>query len=128
MAHSDATTERTPIGRVIGLALALAAVVSIIVLAFAWPAVTAEPKDLPIAITGPAEAVAAAEAAVDEQQPGAIAFDEVDDRDAAVAAIESRDVYGAIVLGAEPEVLTSSASSLRSPSCSATSRTGSRRA
>ena len=112
MAHSDTTTARTPIGRVIGLALALAAVVSIIVLAFAWPAVTAEPKDLPIAISGPAEAVAAAEAAVDEQQPGAIAFDEVDDRDVAVAAIESRDVYGAIVLGAEPEVLTSSASSL----------------
>ena len=112
MAHSDAPTERTPIGRVIGLALALAAVVSIIVLAFAWPAVTAEPKDLPIAISGPAEAVAAAEAAVDAQQPGAIAFDEVADRDAAVAAIESRDVYGAIVLGAEPEVLTSSASSL----------------
>src|SRR5688500_12323271 len=98
MAQSDATTARTPIGRVIGLALALAAVVSIIVLAFAWPAVTAEPKDLPIAISGPAEAVAAAEAAVDEQQPGAIAFVEVDDRDAAVAAIESRDVYGAIVL------------------------------
>ena len=35
----------------------------------------------------------------------------VDDRDAAVAAIESREVYGAIVLGAQPEVLTSSAAS-----------------
>jgi hypothetical protein len=112
MAHSDATTARTPIGRVIGLALALAAIVAVIVLAFSWPAVTAEPSDLPIAITGPAEAVTAAESAVDERQPGAIAFDEVDDRDAAVAAIESRDVYGAVVLGPEPEVLTSSASSL----------------
>ena len=112
MAHSDATTAYTPIGRVIGLALALAAIVAVIVLAFAWPAVTAEPNGLPIAITGPAEAVTAAEAAADELQPGAIAFDEVDDRDAAVAAIESRDVYGAVVLGTEPEVLTSSASSL----------------
>jgi hypothetical protein len=111
MSHPDATAKRTPIGRVLGIALALAAVVAVIVLAFSWPAVTAEPKDLPIAIAGPAQAVSAAEDAVDEQSPGAIAFREVDDRDAAVAAIETRDVYGAIVLGTEPEVLTSSASS-----------------
>jgi hypothetical protein len=112
MAHADATTERTPLGRVIGLSLALAAVLAVIVLAFAWPSVTAEPKDLPIAITGPAEAVSAAEDAVDQQSPGAIAFQEVSDRAAAVDAIEAREAYGAIVLGPEPEVLTSSASSL----------------
>ena len=112
MAHADATAERTPIGRVLGLALALAAVLAVIVLAFAWPSVTAEPKDLPIAIAGPAQAVSAAEDAVDQQSPGAIAFQEVDDRAAAVDAIETREAYGAIVLGQEPEVLTSSASSL----------------
>ncbi len=112
MAHADATTERTPLGRVIGLSLALAAVLAVIVLAFAWPSVTAEPKDLPIAITGPAEAVSAAEDAVDQQSPGAIAFQEVSDRAAAIDAIEAREAYGAIVLGPEPEVLTSSASSL----------------
>ena len=111
MAHTDAT-KNTPVGRVIALAFGLAAVVAVLVLAFSWPAVTAEPSDLPIAISGPADAVNAAEAAVDEQQPGAVAFDEVADRDAAVSAIESREVYGAIVLGPEPEVLTSSASSL----------------
>lgn len=111
MSQPDTTPKRTPISHVLGIALALAAVVAVIVLAFSWPAVTAEPKDLPIAIAGPAEAVSAAEDAVDEQSPGAIAFREVDDRDAAVAAIETRDVYGAIVLGTEPEVLTSSASS-----------------
>jgi len=112
MAHADATTERTPLGRVIGLSLALAAVLAVIVLAFAWPSVTAEPKDLPIAITGPAEAVSAAEDAVGQQSPGAIAFQEVSDRAAAIDAIEAREAYGAIVLGPEPEVLTSSASSL----------------
>ncbi|MFF2271395.1 hypothetical protein ACFVTX_03940 [Agromyces sp. NPDC058136] len=112
MAHTDATQTHTPIARVIGLGLALAAVVSVIVLAFAWPSVTAEAHDLPIAITGPAELVTAAKEAIETQQPGAIAFTEVDDRAAAVAAIESREVYGAIVLGAEPEVLSSSASSL----------------
>jgi len=112
MPHTDAVTRHTPIARVIGLGLALAAVVAVIVLAFSWPSVTAEAKNLPIAITGPAEAVTAAENAVDEQQPGAIAFTEVDDRAAAVDAIESREVYGAIVLGQEPEVLTTSAGSL----------------
>ncbi|WP_448005706.1 hypothetical protein [Agromyces bauzanensis] len=112
MSHPVSTTTHTPIGRVLGISLALAAVLAVIVLAFSWPAVTAEPRDLPIAVAGPAEAVSAAEAAVDEESPGAIAFREVDDRDAAVEAIEARDVYGAIVLGQEPEVLTSSASSL----------------
>lgn len=110
--HPDATTARTPIGKVLGIALALVGVVAVIVLAFAWPSVTAEPKDLPVAITGPAQAISAAEQAVDEQAPGTISFVEVDDRDAAVEAIETRRAYGAIVLGPEPEVLTSSASSL----------------
>lgn len=111
MAHT-AAAHRTPIARVTAIGLVLAAVVSVIVLAFSWPSVTADPHELPIAISGPAEAVTAAEDAVDSRQPGAIAFTEVDDRAAAVAAIETREVYGAVVLGAEPEVLTSSASSL----------------
>jgi hypothetical protein len=102
----------TPIVRVVGLGLALAALVSVIVLAFSWPSITAAPRDLPIAIAGPAQAVEAAVGAVEDAQPGVIAFQTVDDRGAAVDAIESREVYGAIVLGAEPEVLTSSASSL----------------
>ncbi len=111
-AHPDATTARTPIGKVLGIALALVAVVAVIVLAFAWPAVTAEPKDLPVAITGPAEAISAAEQAVDAQAEGAIAFVEVDDRAAAVEAIETprglrrhrarARARGAHLLGVEP--------------------------
>ena len=111
MTHPDAATTHTPIGRVLGIAFALVAVVAIIVLAFSWPAVLAEPHDLPVAISGPAEAVAAAEAAAEEQAQGAIAFAEVDDRDQAIEAIETREAYGAVVLGREPEVLTSSAAS-----------------
>jgi hypothetical protein len=109
MFPTDAAPLRTSTGKVVAIALALAAVVAVIVLAFSWPAVTAEPKDLPIAVAGPTEAVSAVEATVDERSPGAIAFTEVDDRDAAVEAIEAREAYGAIVLGTEPEVLTASA-------------------
>ncbi|WP_455132407.1 hypothetical protein [Microbacterium aurum] len=109
-------TPHTPIGRVLGLSVGLAAIVAVIVLAFAWPSVTAEPHDLPVAVSGPAEAVTAVTDALDKKQPDVFAFDDVADRDAAVTAIEKREVYGAIVLGdapgAAPEVLTSSAANL----------------
>lgn len=115
-AATRAHRPHTPIGRVLGLSIALAALLSVVVLAFAWPSVTAEPHNLPIAITGPEQAVTAVTTAVDETRPGVLAFDEVDDRDAAVAAIEKREVYGAVVLsavpGTAPEVLTSSAANL----------------
>ena len=103
----------TSFGRAIGIGAALSLVVGLIVLAFAWPAVTAEPKDLPISVAGPDESVALVESRVAEAGEGAVALERVDDRDAAVAAIERRDAYGAIVLGETPtdapEVLVASA-------------------
>lgn len=113
MSHSPAETSapRTPWGRVVGVGIALAAVVAVIVLAFSWPGVTSEPKDLPLAVVGPDAQVTALESALDERADGLFDVAIVDDRDAAVAAIEHRDAYGAIVLGAEPEVLTASAGS-----------------
>ena len=108
---SDTRTPHTPIARVLALSVALVAVVGVIVLAFSWPSITSEPRDLPVAIAGPAEAVDQIAAGLDEAQPGAIAFTEVADRDEAVEAIETREVYGAIILGQQPEVLTSSAAS-----------------
>ena len=91
------------------------ALVGIIVLAFAWPSVTAEPKDLPVAVVGPDASVDQLESRVADQAGGAVALERVDDRDAAVAAIERRDAYGAIVLGDAPtdapEVLVASAAS-----------------
>lgn len=103
--------RHTPVGRVLALALAVAVGVGVLVLAFSWPSVSAEPRDVPVAAVGPAPAVAALRAAADETQPGAVELTTATDREAAVAAIESREVYGAVVLGDEPEVLTSSAAS-----------------
>ncbi|MBX3098533.1 MAG: hypothetical protein KF761_03050 [Salinibacterium sp.] len=51
------------------------------------------------------------EGALEQQSPGAFAFVEAADRAGAVDLIESRAVYGAIVLGQAPEVLTASAGS-----------------
>jgi len=100
---------RTPWARTALLGVVLSAAVCLIVLAFSWPSVTLNPRDLPIAITGPAASVQAVETALEAQADGAFRLDEVADRDAAVEAIRTRADYGAIVLGTEPEVLTSSA-------------------
>lgn len=96
-------------GRATLMGVVLSAVVCLVVLAFSWPAATLAPKGVPIAISGPAEALAPVEKALDEQGDGAFTLIEVADRDAAVQEIKTRQVYGAIVLGAEPEVLTASA-------------------
>jgi hypothetical protein len=107
-AHAD---PHTPWGRVVGIGVALAAVVALIVLAFSWPGVTSEPKNVPLAIVGPDAQVEALEAALDERAAGLFEVTTVDDRDAAVEAIETREVYGAILLGPDAEVLTASAGS-----------------
>ncbi|PUB31699.1 hypothetical protein C8K30_101215 [Promicromonospora sp. AC04] len=112
----DAPAPHTPAGRVIGIAVALTLVLTVFVLAFSWPAVTSEPKDLPVAVVGSDNAVATLRDTLTEQQPGAVDLIEVDDRDAAVEAIETREVYGGIVLGdvaagEAPEILTASAAS-----------------
>ncbi|GAA1872634.1 hypothetical protein [Myceligenerans crystallogenes] len=109
-----APAPRTPAGRLIATALGLSLVLTLVVLAFTWPAMTSEAEDLPVAITGPADAVDAVAGRLAEARPGTIELIEVGDRDAAVESVETRETYGAIVLGdasagEAPEVLTSSA-------------------
>ncbi|MFE6305276.1 hypothetical protein [Nocardiopsis sp. NPDC057823] len=99
----------TPLPRALGIATALTAVVALVVLAFSWPAVTAEPKDVPIALVGPDAAVEALGARLAEDSEGLFDTDILGDRDSAVEAVERREVAGAVVLGPEPELLTASA-------------------
>ncbi|MGN6219253.1 MAG: hypothetical protein ACTHNQ_07095 [Microbacterium sp.] len=86
-------------------------VVAVIVMAFVWPAATAQPQNLPVGISGPSEMVSAVEDKLAEQDPSPFALSEVDDRDDAVSRIESRELYGAILLGDETEVLIATAAS-----------------
>ncbi|MEO8263002.1 MAG: hypothetical protein ABI566_10580 [Pseudolysinimonas sp.] len=101
----------TPWARVVAIPIALTVAVSVILLAFLWPALTSEPRDLPIAVSGPSAQVGQLVAGIEQNADGVFDISTVDDRDAAVAAIEHREAYGAIVLGQQPEVLTSSAAS-----------------
>jgi hypothetical protein len=113
-APADAeATARTPWARVPLIAIGLSVVVGVILLAFAWPAVTASPHDLPVGVVGTDAQVTQVEDAVKKESDGAVTLHRYDDRAAAVSGIEDRSVYGAIVLGAEqtdaPEVLKATA-------------------
>lgn len=105
------TTPHTPWVRVAAVGAALAAVLTVVALAFLWPSVTAEPRDLPVAVAGPAAATEPFAQGIEAQAPGVFDVVPAADRAAAVELIETRDVYGAVVLGPEPEVLTASAAS-----------------
>ncbi|MFT4233069.1 MAG: hypothetical protein QM606_09885 [Leucobacter sp.] len=91
---------RTPFARAIAFAAAAVVMVSLVLLAFAWPSVTSDPHDLPIGVVGDDAQIAQIETALDEQGEGVFALERYDDREAAVSGIEHREVYGAIVLGA----------------------------
>ncbi|MCP3426157.1 ABC transporter permease [Rothia sp. AR01] len=94
------------------VALIAAVVVTVIVLAFAWPSKTQEARDLPVSVAGPQEAVQGFEDAIDQAQPGAFAFTAAADRADAERQIQAQETVGGIVFGEgqePPEVLSASA-------------------
>src|SRR3954470_15255682 len=110
-APNSAHSPHTPWPRVAALGVALSVLVGVIVLAFAWPGVTADPKNVPLGAVGPDAAVSSLRTALDHQADGVFKVTVEHDRAAAVTAIEHRKIYGAVVLGDRPEVLTASAAS-----------------
>lgn len=101
--------RRPPVAVVVTL---LAAVVTVLLIAFAWPAARSEPRDIPLAVVGPPAVVAQVSAGLDRAVPGGFELQVQPDRAAAVRAIEDRDAYGALVLDPQnAELLTASAGS-----------------
>jgi hypothetical protein len=101
--------RRPPVIAVVAL---LTAVLTVLLIAFAWPATRSKARDVPIGVAGPAAAIAPLGAELKQNVPGAFELHVYDDRAAAVAAIQDREVYGAIVAGPSgPEMLTASAGS-----------------
>lgn len=109
--HTTRTSEPTSVGRILAVVLGLVAAVTLVLLAFSWPAVTSAPQNLPVAISGETAPVDQVRAALDENAPGMLDLVEVDSADAARARIEDRSVFGAILLTTPPQVLTASAAS-----------------
>jgi hypothetical protein len=86
---------------------------TVLLTAFAWPAVRSAPRDLPVAVAGPESATAALTEVLATEQPGALEVRSVPDESAALAGIRDREIYGAVVVapGAPPRVLVASAAS-----------------
>lgn len=106
--RADDRLPKHSIGRAIGIAVFAAAIVSLILLAFSWPTVTADPKDLPIAAVGDQKQI---DQVAENAPAGMLDLKNADSRADAEQMIRDRDVYGAVVLGDEPEILVSSAAS-----------------
>ncbi|HEX6328065.1 MAG TPA: hypothetical protein VFZ72_15960 [Jiangellaceae bacterium] len=102
---------------VMGLIIGVVAAQALMLFAFAWPASNSGPREVPVAVAGPPEAVGQVEQAltsVPSRDEGVPAFDvmQVPDEAAAIEAITDRDVYGAVVIGPEgPQLLVASAAS-----------------
>jgi hypothetical protein len=113
--HTPDNTDTSTVSaaHLTAMVLGVTALLALIVTAFAWPASEIEPRNVPVAVVGPADAVAGFEAAT----AGALGEDALDvqrfdSRSDAVTAIEDREVSGAFVMGtAGVEVLTASAGS-----------------
>ncbi len=96
--------------RLAPLVALIAVVITVVLTAFAWPAVRSAPRDGPIAVAGPAAAQVAD--ALETSAPGAFDVRQLPDEAAARAAVEGRDVYGAVVADpAAPRLLVASAAS-----------------
>ncbi len=95
-----------------GLAVGLSLLVTLVLLAFSWPATVAEPRDLPLAVVGQQEQVEAMGGTLAQSAPGVFSVEAATDRAAAVRMIEEREVYGAVVMAPAPEVLVSSAANV----------------
>jgi hypothetical protein len=103
----------TPWRVLVLIAVVEAAVVGLLLTAFAWPSLNIEPRDVPLAVASPAASAASVEAALAEAQPGAFDVRAVPDAAAARQLILDREVYGAVIVGPQgpQEVLVASAAS-----------------
>ncbi|WKG10985.1 hypothetical protein QX204_05745 [Nocardia sp. PE-7] len=96
--------------RAVALGLAATAIQALMLIAFAWPAVNISPRDLPIAVAGPASAQVAQQ--LRQRDPDAFEITTVADAEEARSAMVDNEIYGAIVTGnGAPQVLVASAAS-----------------
>jgi len=97
--------SRTRWHLVVVLGLLAACLAGLVVVASIWPGATAVPHGLPVAVSGPEHDVRALERAVERRTVDAVSWRRVDSRVAAVDAVRTRSVDGAVVLGADVEVV-----------------------
>ncbi|MET9255018.1 ABC transporter permease [Streptomyces sp. NPDC048182] len=95
------------------VAVGLVALQAVMVILLAWPNARLAPRDVPIAVAGPAQATAGLRQTLEKRAPDAFEVHVVADEAAARGEIHDREVYGALVVGAgAPKLLTASAASV----------------
>ncbi|WP_084078097.1 hypothetical protein [Demequina sp. NBRC 110057] len=96
------TTATASSGRTIaGLAVGLSLLLSIMLLCFGLPAINSSPQDVPLGIVGDEQTAGALGSALEAAQPGAFEVTVYADAAAAEDAILNREVYGALIPGAD---------------------------
>ncbi|MFE0643193.1 ABC transporter permease [Streptomyces sp. NPDC058877] len=108
---ADTDRSTTAGHRTLAVLALIPAVAALALSLFAWPAARIAPRDLPIGVAGPTAAVEAVEQGLNRRE-GAFEIHRYADAGGARAAIEARDVYGAVVVTPQgTELLTASAAS-----------------
>ena len=103
-----------PALRAAALAIAAIALQFLMVTVYAWSATGTAPRNVPVAITGPAQQVAAVTGKIDLAQPGAFRLVPASSPGQATADVTGRRAYGAIMLtgaATPPKILVASAAS-----------------
>ncbi|WP_223881197.1 hypothetical protein [Nesterenkonia ebinurensis] len=102
-----------PWSRVVAVVLGITTLLALVLIAFAWPNISSEPRSVPVVVAGPEQAVTMLDQGLAEALgEDALDLETVADADAAEGAILDREAYGAIILGsAGGELLTASAAS-----------------
>jgi hypothetical protein len=96
--------------RAFAIGAGMALVGCIMATAFLLPLTHTNPKDIALGVAGPEQATTALTQRFDEQRPGVFDTTSYSTREEAVEAVKSRDVSGAVVVGADgTEFLTASA-------------------
>jgi hypothetical protein len=97
------------VARAVGL---LTVIISVLLVAFAWPAARSSVHGVPIAVAGPAAAVNHVTITLDQRLPGGFTITKVSDAAHAERMIRDREVYGAIdVSTGSPRLLIASGGS-----------------
>lgn len=84
--------------RAVAMTVALPLVISLAVMAYAWPASRVAPRDLPVGIVGTGVAGQHAVEGLERSRPGGFDFHLYPDEVSARSAIKGREIYGAFVV------------------------------
>ena len=94
--------------RAMGVMIGGTLVVTLLFLAFVWPTITSKVKDMPLAVVGPGPTVEQIKSKLSQSQ-APFEVETLSNRGEAIQQIKEREVFGAIIIGQQPEILTASA-------------------